>query len=132
MLQRDIYKNCIWSSLGCIPSIKAELFCTSNRDWSKNEYFNCTTNPEDNPSVERCGVPFSCCLTQSAQNVSGEPGHIFISSLLLVQTTQKVDQGKSCWLEANAIQITLELKCNRKDLVASWPFLIHCLGKNAF
>lgn len=32
------------------------------RDWSKNEYFNCTKNPKDNPSVERCGVPFSCCL----------------------------------------------------------------------
>ncbi|XP_023331843.1 tetraspanin-5-like [Eurytemora carolleeae] len=30
------------------------------RDWSKNEYFNCTTK-EDNPSVERCGVPYSCC-----------------------------------------------------------------------
>lgn len=25
-------------------------------DWSKNEYFNCSS-----PSVERCGVPFSCC-----------------------------------------------------------------------
>ena len=23
------------------------------RDWSKNEYFNCTVNPQDNPSVER-------------------------------------------------------------------------------
>ena len=31
------------------------------RDWSKNEYFNCTVNKEDNPSVERCGVPYSCC-----------------------------------------------------------------------
>ena len=31
------------------------------KDWSKNEYFNCTTNKEDNPSVERCGVPYSCC-----------------------------------------------------------------------
>ena len=30
-------------------------------DWSKNEYFNCTENKEDNPSVERCGVPYSCC-----------------------------------------------------------------------
>jgi len=27
-------------------------------DWNKNEYFNCT---EENPSVERCGVPYSCC-----------------------------------------------------------------------
>jgi len=32
------------------------------RDWSKNPYFNCTEKREDNPSVERCGVPFSCCL----------------------------------------------------------------------
>jgi len=30
------------------------------KDWSKNEYFNCTT-VKVNPSVERCGVPYSCC-----------------------------------------------------------------------
>jgi len=34
------------------------------RDWSKNEYFNCTDRKEDNPSVERCGVPYSCCHAQ--------------------------------------------------------------------
>jgi len=34
------------------------------RDWSKNEYFNCTERKEDNPSVERCGVPYSCCHAQ--------------------------------------------------------------------
>jgi len=31
------------------------------KEWSKNEYFNCTRNAADNPSVERCGVPYSCC-----------------------------------------------------------------------
>lgn len=35
------------------------------RDWSKNEYFNCTERKEDNPSVERCGVPYSCCHAQT-------------------------------------------------------------------
>ncbi|KAG1665187.1 Tetraspanin-33 [Nymphon striatum] len=30
------------------------------KDWNKNLYFNCTT-PEENPSIERCGVPYSCC-----------------------------------------------------------------------
>jgi len=34
------------------------------KDWSKNEYFNCTIRKEDNPSVERCGVPYSCCHAQ--------------------------------------------------------------------
>ncbi|KAL4640737.1 tetraspanin-33-like [Arapaima gigas] len=31
----------------------------SYKDWSQNMYFNCT--PE-NPSRERCSVPYSCCL----------------------------------------------------------------------
>ncbi|XP_071358643.1 tetraspanin-33 [Trachinotus anak] len=31
----------------------------SYTDWSKNMYFNCK---EDNPSRERCSVPFSCCI----------------------------------------------------------------------
>ena len=31
-------------------------------DWNKNEYFNCTEARADNPSPERCGVPYSCCI----------------------------------------------------------------------
>lgn len=30
-------------------------------DWNNNEYFQCTDEIQDNPSVERCGVPYSCC-----------------------------------------------------------------------
>ena len=29
-------------------------------DWGKNEYFNCTS-----PSVEKCGVPYSCCINST-------------------------------------------------------------------
>ncbi|XP_072347981.1 tetraspanin-5-like [Scyliorhinus torazame] len=35
-------------------------------DWNNNAYFNCSL---ENASRERCGVPFSCCLPDPAQNV---------------------------------------------------------------
>uniref|UniRef100_A0AAQ4QNH8 Tetraspanin n=1 Tax=Gasterosteus aculeatus aculeatus TaxID=481459 RepID=A0AAQ4QNH8_GASAC len=35
-------------------------------DWDLNIYFNCT---EPNPSRERCGVPFSCCVKDPAEDV---------------------------------------------------------------
>ncbi|XP_017569778.1 tetraspanin-33 [Pygocentrus nattereri] len=35
-------------------------------DWSQNAYFNCT---ENNPSLEACGVPFSCCVRQRNETV---------------------------------------------------------------
>jgi hypothetical protein len=46
-----------------------------NRDWSNNEYFNCTKIATDNPSAERCGVPYSCCVTDLQQD-GGEDGLI--------------------------------------------------------
>ncbi|XP_061894413.1 tetraspanin-33 [Entelurus aequoreus] len=36
------------------------------RDWSKNVYFECS---DSNPSLEACGVPFSCCVIPSNQTV---------------------------------------------------------------
>lgn len=31
----------------------------SYKDWSHNVYFKCS---DTNPSLEACGVPFSCCV----------------------------------------------------------------------
>ncbi|XP_051231616.1 tetraspanin-33 isoform X1 [Dicentrarchus labrax] len=36
------------------------------KDWSQNVYFNCS---DTNPSLEACGVPFSCCIHQQNQTV---------------------------------------------------------------
>ncbi|XP_039622503.1 tetraspanin-33 isoform X1 [Polypterus senegalus] len=38
----------------------------SLRDWSANVYFHCDTS---NPSLERCGVPFSCCIPEKEETV---------------------------------------------------------------
>ncbi|XP_028667344.1 tetraspanin-33 isoform X3 [Erpetoichthys calabaricus] len=38
----------------------------SYKDWSQNIYFNCSA---ENPSRERCSVPFSCCLHSTDEAV---------------------------------------------------------------
>uniref|UniRef100_A0A3Q3DPA9 Tetraspanin n=1 Tax=Hippocampus comes TaxID=109280 RepID=A0A3Q3DPA9_HIPCM len=36
------------------------------KDWSRNVYFQCS---DANPSLEACGVPFSCCVVPGNQSV---------------------------------------------------------------
>lgn len=49
-------------------------------DWNLNIYFNCT---DLNPSRERCGVPFSCCVRDPAvsRGPCGEEAQPEISDL---------------------------------------------------
>nr|CAD7437779.1 unnamed protein product [Timema bartmani] len=47
------------------------LSSEGHMDWAKNEYFNCTS-----PSVERCGVPFSCCMNATDISVSTLGSHV--------------------------------------------------------
>lgn len=48
----SISNVCMCPQFGCCGGV-------TYTDWSQNMYFNCNT---DNPSRERCSVPFSCCL----------------------------------------------------------------------
>ncbi|XP_013365102.1 PREDICTED: tetraspanin-17 isoform X3 [Chinchilla lanigera] len=54
---------------GASPAGAEQWSCCGARgpnDWNLNIYFNCT---DLNPSRERCGVPFSCCVRDPAEDV---------------------------------------------------------------
>lgn len=52
-----------------IDFVQKKFLCCGVDDylnWSSNVYFNCS---EKNPSLEACGVPFSCCIRQPTETV---------------------------------------------------------------
>lgn len=97
-----------------IDSVQRELECCGSetyRDWEKNEYFNCSS-----PSIERCGVPFSCCATKDINSQCG-------FGMLLVSEQQAKESiyirgcldGVESWLKSNMILMV--------SIAASCPFL---------
>uniref|UniRef100_A0A670IL26 Tetraspanin 17 n=2 Tax=Podarcis TaxID=42163 RepID=A0A670IL26_PODMU len=76
-------------------------------DWNLNIYFNCT---DSNPSRERCGVPFSCCVKDPAEDVlNTQCGYDVRLKLELEQ--QSFIHTKGCagqfekWLQDNLIVV---------------------------
>ncbi|KAM6474508.1 tetraspanin-17 isoform 4-T4 [Liasis olivaceus] len=76
-------------------------------DWNLNIYFNCT---DSNPSRERCGVPFSCCVKDPAEDVlNTQCGYDVRLKLELEQQT--FIHTKGCagqfekWLQDNLIVV---------------------------
>uniref|UniRef100_A0A672GD62 Tetraspanin n=1 Tax=Salarias fasciatus TaxID=181472 RepID=A0A672GD62_SALFA len=90
-------------------------------DWSWNLYFNCT---QENPSSERCAVPYSCCTPV--------PGETVINTMcgFGVQTQKHLEANKSIypvgcadravmWIESHlllvgALALGLALQMNKK------------------
>ncbi|XP_017139105.1 tetraspanin-33 [Drosophila miranda] len=73
------------------------------QDWGKNEYFNCSS-----PSVERCGVPYSCCI--NATDISsglvnimcgyGVQEHTVVAASKLIWTSACIETVR-VWAERN-------------------------------
>ncbi|CAH1783679.1 unnamed protein product [Owenia fusiformis] len=73
------------------------------KDWDQNLYFNCS---ESNPSRERCGVPYSCCVpTGNMINVmcGYDTTNRELSVISSKIYTQGCVKGFGVWLERNTI-----------------------------
>ncbi|XP_073415945.1 tetraspanin-33-like isoform X1 [Dendrobates tinctorius] len=69
MLRAIIYYREDLDLQNFIDYIQKKFECcgaNSYKDWSTNIYFYCR---DANPSLERCGVPYSCCIKEKGQTV---------------------------------------------------------------
>ncbi|XP_039616715.1 tetraspanin-33b isoform X2 [Polypterus senegalus] len=83
-----------------IDYIQKEFLCcgwNNFTDWSQNLYFNCTL---ENPSRERCGVPYSCC--------AAVPGEVVVNTMcgFGVQNLKYIEAVKFIYPEGCAEKAT--------------------------
>lgn len=88
-------------------------------DWDKNIYFKCTT---EDPWIESCGVPPSCCYPQYGQNrqcgygarnntlLALTPGQEAVVSASKIYTDGCLKKGEE-WLKFHILPVSIVVVC---------------------
>ncbi|XP_069759340.1 tetraspanin-33-like isoform X3 [Narcine bancroftii] len=113
---------------------------SSYKDWSKNAYFSCV---DANPSLEQCGVPFSCCVLTTEEVLNTMCG--YETQLLKPQIARKQIYTDGCldtvvkWGHQNLFLIggvglgllLLEylFSCSRKNF--GHTYIVQCMTVNS-
>ena len=93
-----------------IDSVQKELKCCGSEkytDWERNVYYNCSS-----PAVERCGVPFSCCISDEVNSQCGF-GALAIpqSEAADIVYTQGCLKGVEDWFRGNLVLMASIAAC---------------------
>lgn len=93
-----------------MDTVQKELKCCGSEkysDWEKNAYYNCSS-----PAIERCGVPFSCCITDEVNSQCGF-GVLAISESEAesIVYTQGCLKGVEDWFRSNLILMASIAAC---------------------
>ena len=93
-----------------IDSVQKELKCCGSEkytDWERNIYYNCSS-----PAVERCGVPYSCCIADEVNSQCGFGAlRLKESAVVNVIYTQGCLKGVEDWFRSNLVLMASIAAC---------------------
>lgn len=94
-----------------IDTVQKELKCCGSEkytDWERNVYYNCSS-----PAIERCGVPYSCCISDEVNSQCGF-GVLAISESEAesIVYTQGCLKGVEDWFRGNLILMASIAACS--------------------